>query len=88
MQANESLLPRFVECLLNNEPSLTIQIALTLATYGVHDVKGIAFGYRGFFDDAIQDIEVRPKTRVQSEMEIGGRFPLSRGGCWEQDFTP
>jgi hypothetical protein len=65
MQANESLFLSIGESFLNKEPSRTFQIALTLATYGVHDVKGIAFGYRGFFDDAIQDIEVRPRTHVK-----------------------
>lgn len=41
---------------------LWLQIVLTLEKYGVKNIVGIPFGYRGFFEKGLSEILVRTST--------------------------
>ncbi|GAQ80861.1 Pyrophosphate-dependent phosphofructo-1-kinase [Klebsormidium nitens] len=55
------------------------QIALTLTTYGVTDVKGIAYGYKGFIDEKIRDIDLTPQSVATIHLMGGSILGSSRG---------
>ena len=38
---------------------LHLQIVFTLETYGVKNIVGIPFGYRGFFEKGLKEMPVR-----------------------------
>jgi hypothetical protein len=38
---------------------LYVQIVFTLETYGVKNIVGIPFGYRGFFEKGLKEMPVR-----------------------------
>ncbi|XP_078444549.1 phosphofructokinase 5 [Wolffia australiana] len=56
------------------------QIVFTLDIYGVSEIVGIPFGYRGFFDKDLQEIQLS-RGLVQNINLAGGSFlGTSRGG--------
>ena len=38
---------------------LHLQVVFTLETYGVKNIVGIPFGYRGFFEKGLKEMPVR-----------------------------
>ena len=47
-------------------------MVLTLNTYGVNDITGVKFGFKGFFDDSVERIKVREGAREgRRESEAG-----------------
>ena len=54
---------------------LTMQIVFTLELYGVKKIVGIQYGYRGFFDPGLAEIEVRSAFLFLLEY-IWSRIPI------------
>ncbi len=43
---------------ISNELEITVQIVITLEIYGVRNIVGIPFGYRGFSDNDLSEMPV------------------------------
>jgi 6-phosphofructokinase 1 len=58
-----------------------LQIVFTLETYGVKNIVGIPFGYRGFFEKGLKEMPLS-RHLVENINLAGGSFlGVSRGGA-------
>lgn len=56
------------------------QIVITLETYGVKNIIGVSYGYRGFFDENLPEIPLSRKVVQNIHLSGGSLLGVSRGG--------
>ncbi|XP_042509141.1 ATP-dependent 6-phosphofructokinase 5, chloroplastic-like, partial [Macadamia integrifolia] len=56
------------------------QIVITLEIYGVKKIIGIPFGYRGFFNEGIHEMQLSRKVVQNIHLAGGSLLGVSRGG--------
>ncbi|CAA7401902.1 unnamed protein product [Spirodela intermedia] len=63
------------------------QIVFTLEIYGVGEIVGIPFGYRGFFDGSLQEIPLSRHVVQNINLSGGSFLGTSRGGASVGDIV-
>ncbi|EFJ24906.1 hypothetical protein SELMODRAFT_100675 [Selaginella moellendorffii] len=63
------------------------QIVFTLDKYGVKNIVGIPYGYRGFFDDSLSDINLTTHYVQNIHLSGGSLLGVSRGGGQTSDIV-
>lgn len=63
------------------------QIVFTLEKYGVKNIVGIPFGYRGFFGDGLSEIPLSRKLVQNINLNGGSLLGVSRGGGSVDDIV-
>lgn len=62
-------------------------IVITLETYGVKNINGISYGYRGFFDENLPEIPLSRKVVQNIHLSGGSLLGVSRGGGSVSDIV-
>eukprot|EP00271_Cylindrocystis_brebissonii_P011493 TRINITY_DN2932_c0_g1_i3.p1 TRINITY_DN2932_c0_g1~~TRINITY_DN2932_c0_g1_i3.p1 ORF type:complete len:642 (-),score=84.60 TRINITY_DN2932_c0_g1_i3:31-1794(-) len=63
------------------------QVVMTLDSYGVSQIKGIRYGYRGFFDKSFPPIDLSRDFVLSSHLMGGSLLGVSRGGSKTSDIV-
>lgn len=63
------------------------QIVFTLELYGVNRIVGIQYGYRGFFDQDLPEIELSRQVVQNINLAGGSLLGVSRGGASMDDIV-
>ena len=51
-----------------------VQVVFTLETYGVKNIVGIPFGFRGFFEKGLKEMPVRSSSHKSAKQLLLIRF--------------